>query len=183
MYPSFLDLVNTLDTNVLFSVTFALTISFLTISSSSCESGNANLELDLGESIKSSFSPYSITSRIILSLVTFFHLVKRFLRFPPLKFRISLFITGIIFSWNFKIVVVPTLLQLSFYCGIAIIDTPVVVYGSCCILWFGCCCYTPSFDFQDFLEIFANFFNFYSNENWNRSVTFSNLPQWCLSYH
>ena len=33
------------------------------------------------------------------------------------------------------------------------------------------------------LEIFATFFNFYSNENWNRSVTFSDLSQWCLSYH
>ena len=157
MYPSFLDLVNTLDTNVLFSVTFALTISFLTIGSSSCESGNANLELDLEESIRSSFSPYSITSRIILSLVAFFHLVKWFLRFPPLKFWISLFINGKISSWNFKIVVVPTLLQLSFYCSIAIIDTPVVIFGGCCILWFGCCCCTPSFDFQDFGNI-CNFF-------------------------
>ena len=91
---SFLDLVNTPDTNVLFSVTFALATmffplsnatSFFTISFSSCESGNANLELDFGVSIRSSFSPFSIISRIILSLVTFSHLVKWFLRSPLLQ--------------------------------------------------------------------------------------------------
>ena len=94
MDPSFLDLVNTPDTNVLFSVTFALATmffplsnatSFFTINFSSCESGNANFELEFGVSIRSSFSPFSMISRIILSLVTFFHFVKRFLRFPPLN--------------------------------------------------------------------------------------------------
>ena len=172
--PSFLDLVNTPDTNVLFSVTFALATmffplsnatSFFTISFSSCESGNANLELDFGVSVRSSFSPFSIISRIILSLVTFSHLVKWFLRFPPLKFWISLFRIGIISCWNFKIVVVPTLMQLSFSCGIVIVDTPAVVFGGCCNLWFGCCCCTPCFDFQGFLEILASFLNFYSKEN------------------
>ena len=82
MDPSFLDLVNTPDTNVLFSVTFALATmffplsnatSFFTISFSSCESGNANLELDFGVSIRSSFSPFSII-RTILSLVTIFYI-------------------------------------------------------------------------------------------------------------
>ena len=170
--PSCLDLVNTPDTNVLFSVAFALAtmffplsnaISFFTINS--CESGNTNLELDCGVSIRSSFSPFSIISRIILSLVTFSHLVKWFLRFPPLKFWISLFRIGIISCWNFKIVVVPTLMQLSFSCGIVIVDTPAVVFGGCCNLWFGCCCCTPCFDFQGFLEILASFLNFYSKEN------------------
>ena len=189
---SFLDLVNTPDTNVLFSVTFALATmffplsnatSFFTINFSSCESGNANLELDFGVSIRSSFSPFSIISRIILSLVTFSHLVKWFLRFPPLKFWISLFRIGIISCWNFKIVVVPTLMQLSFSCGIVIVDTPAVVFGGCCNLWFGCCCCTPCFDFQGFLEILASFLNFYSKENWNRFATFFDLSQLCLSYH
>ena len=144
-----MDLVNTTDTNVLFLVTFALATmfftlsnatSFFTINSSTCESGNANLELDFGVFIRSSFSPFSIIFRIILSLVTFFHLAKWFLRFPPLKFWISLFKIGIISCWNFKLVVVPTLLQLSFSCGIAIVDTPVVMFGGCCNLWFGCYC-------------------------------------------
>ena len=135
--PSFLDLANTPDKNVLFSVTFALATmffplsnatSFFTISFSSCESGNANLELDFGVSIRSSFSPFSIISRIILSLVTFSHLVKWFLRFLSLKFWISLFRVGIIFCWNFKIAVVPTLMQLSFPCGIVIVDTPAVFW-------------------------------------------------------
>ena len=157
--------------------------SFFTISFSSCESGNANLELDFGVSIRSSFSPFSIISRIILSLVTFSHLVKWFLRFPPLKFWISLFRIGIISCWNFKIVVVPTLMQLSFSCGIVIVDTPAVVFGCCCDLWFGCCCCTSCFDFQGFLEILASFLNFYSKENWNRSATFFDLSQLCLSYH
>ena len=85
--PSFLDLVNTPDTNVLFSVTFAWATmffllsnatSFFTINFSSCKSGNANLELDFGVSVKHSFSQFSIISRIILSLVTFSHLVKWF---------------------------------------------------------------------------------------------------------
>ena len=87
MDPSLLDLMNTPDTNVLFSVTFALgtmfflssnATSFFTINFSSCESGNANLELDFRVSIRSSFSLFSIISRIILSLVTFSHLVKWF---------------------------------------------------------------------------------------------------------
>ena len=84
MELSFLDLVKTPGTNVLFSVTFALATmffplsnatTFFTINFSLCESGNANLELDFGVSITPIFSPFSITSRIILSLVTFFHLV------------------------------------------------------------------------------------------------------------
>ena len=116
--PSFLDQVNTPGTKILFSVTFALATmflplsnatSFFAINSSSCESGNGSLELDFGVSIRSSFSPFSIISRIILSRVTFFHFVKWFLWFPPLKFRISLFRIGIISCWNFKIVVAPTL--------------------------------------------------------------------------
>ena len=95
MDPSFLDLVNAPDRNVLFSVTFALANIFLplsnatsvfTINFSSCESRNANLELDFGVAIRPSFNPFSIISRTILSLVTFFHLVKWFLGFPPLKF-------------------------------------------------------------------------------------------------
>ena len=188
--PSFLGLVNTPDTNILFSVIFALkTIffplinasSFFTITSSSCESGNENLELDVGESIMSSSSPFSIISRIILSLVTFFDLVKWFLRFPALKFWISLFRIGIISYWNLKIMAVPTLLQLSFSCSIAIIYTPVVAFGGCCSFWFGCC--THCFDFQGFLEIFASFLNFYSKENWNSSATFFDWSQWCLSHH
>ena len=157
--------------------------SFFTISFSSCESGNANLELDFGVSIRSSFSPFPITSRIILSLVTFSHFVKWFLRFPPLKFWISLFRIGIISCRNFKIVVAPTLMQFSFSCGIVIVDTPVVVFGGYCNLWFGSCCCTPCFGFQGFLEILARFLNFYSKENWNRSATFFDLSQLCLSYH
>lgn len=51
--PSFLDLVNTPDTNLLFSVTFAVATIFyplsnatslIAINSSSCESGNINLD-------------------------------------------------------------------------------------------------------------------------------------------
>ena len=80
-------------------------------------------------SVRSSFSPFSIISRIALSLLTFFHLVKWFLRFPSLKFWISLFRKGIISCWNIKIVVVPNLLQISFSCRIVIVDTPVVFYG------------------------------------------------------
>ena len=76
--------------------------------------------------------------------------------------------------------VVPTLLQLSFSCGIAIVDTPVVVFGGCCSLWFHGCCCTPCFDFQSFLEIFGSFFNFYSQENQNRFATFFDLSQQCL---
>ena len=34
-----------------------------------------------------------------------------------------------------------------------------------------------------FLKIFASFLNFYSKENWNRSATFFDLSQLCLSYH
>ena len=75
------------------------------------------------------------------------------------------------------------LMQLSFFCGIVIDDTPTVVFGGCCNLWFGCCCCTSCFDFQGFLEILASFLNFYSKENWNRSATFFDLSQLCLSYH
>ena len=138
------------------------------------------MELDFGVSTRSSFSPFSVIFRTILSLGTFSHLVKWFLRFPPLKFSISLFRIGIISCWNFKIVVVPTLMQLSFSCGIVIVDTPAVVFGGCCNLWFGCCCCTPCFDFHGFLEILANL---YSKENWNRSETFFDLSRLCLSYH
>ena len=67
-------------------------------------------------------------------------------------------------------------MQLSFSCGIVIVDTPAVVFGGCCNLWFGCCCCTPCFDFQGFLEILASFLNFYSKENWNRSATYFDLP-------
>ena len=139
--PSFFHLLYTPDTNVLFSVIFALTTmffplsiatAFFTVNSSSYESENANLELDFGVSIRSSFSPFFIISRIILLLVTFFHLVKWFLRFPPLELWISLFTIGIISWWNFKIVVVATLLQLSFSCGIAIVDIPVVIFDGFC---------------------------------------------------
>ena len=181
MDPSFLDLVNAPDRNVLFSVTFALANIFLplsnatsvfTINFSSCESRNANLELDFGVAIRPSFSPFSIISRTILSLVTFFHLVKWFLRFLPLKFWISLFSIGIISCWNFKTVIVPTLIQLSFSCGIVIDDTPVVVFGVCFNLRCGCWCCSPWFDLQRFLEIFASSLNFYSKEDWNRSATF-----------
>ena len=93
--PSFLDLVNTPDTNVLFSVTFASATMFFPFSNatsvfiinySSCESGNAKLELDFGVSIRSSFSLCSVISRVILSPVTFSYLAKRLLGFPPLKF-------------------------------------------------------------------------------------------------
>ena len=89
----------------------------------------------LGVSIRS--STFSIISKIILSLVTCFYLVKWFLRFPPLKFWTSVFRIGTTSLWNFKIVVVPTLLQLSFSCGIAIIGTPFVAFSGCCNL---CCC-------------------------------------------
>ena len=132
--PSFFDLLYTPDTNVLFSVIFALTTmffplsnatAFFTVNSSSYESENANLELDFGVSIRSSFSPFSIISRIILLLVTLFHLVKWFLTI------------GIISCWNFKIVVVATLLQLSFSCGITIVDILVVIFCGFCNLWFG----------------------------------------------
>ena len=164
--PSFFDLLYTPDTNVLFSVIFALTTmffplsnatAFFTVNSCSYESENANLELDFGVSIRSSFSPFSITSRIILLLVTFFHLVKWFLRFPPVELWISLLTIGIISCWNFKLVVVATLLQLSFSCGIAIVDILVVIFGGFCNLWFGWCYCTPCVDFQGFLEIFASF--------------------------
>ena len=106
--PSFLDLVNTPNTNVLFSLTFALATmflpssnatSFFTINFSSCENGNASSELDFGVSIRSSFSPFPLISRIILPLVTFSYLVKWFLRFPTLKFWIYLFRIGIISCW------------------------------------------------------------------------------------
>ena len=74
----FMDLVNTPDTNVLFSVTFALATmlfpfndatSFFTTNSSSCKSGNANLELDVGVSVRSSFSSffYNIQNNFIIS--------------------------------------------------------------------------------------------------------------------
>ena len=150
--------------------------SILTTNFPSCESGDANLELDFGVSIRSSIRPFFIISRIILWLVTFSHLVKWFLRFPSLKFWISLFGTGIISCWNFKIVVVPTLMQLSFSRGIVIVDTPAVVFGGCCNLWFGCCCCcTPCYDFQVFWEIFGQTFNtiLMTLDNW----TLSSLPE------
>ena len=129
-------------------------------------SRNAHLELDFGVSIRFSFSPFSITSTIILSLVTFFHLVKWFLRFSPLKFLIYLFRIG---------------LQISFFCSIVIVVTPVVIFGGFFNFWFGCCCCTPYFDFQGFLEIFGFFLSFYSKENLNGSATCFDLPGWCLS--
>ena len=95
MDPSFLDLVNTPDTNVLFPVTFASATMFFplsnatsafTINYASCESGNAKLELDFGVSVRSSFSLCSVISGVILSPVTFSHLFKWLLKFPPLKF-------------------------------------------------------------------------------------------------
>ena len=162
-------MVNTSDTNVLFSVTFALatmffllssTTSFFTINSSSCESGQANLELDFGVSIRSTFTPFSIISKIILSLVTFFHFCKWFLRFPPLNFWISLFRIWMISGWTFKIVVVPTLLQLRSSFGIAIVNNPIVVFGGYCNFWFGCCCCTPCFDFHGLFRNLCNFFEF-----------------------
>ena len=184
--PSFLDLVNTPDTNILFSVSFAfatifffswvillLFLQFLQLIILPFfykfllrASRNANLELDFGVSIRFSFSPFSITSTIILSLVTFFHLVKWFLRFSPLKFLIYLFRTG---------------LQISFFWGIVIVVTPVVIFGGFFNFWFGYCCCTSCFDFQGFLEIFGIFLSFYSKENLNGSATCFDLPEWGLS--
>ena len=123
------------------------TTSYFTINSSLFGSRNANLELDFGVSIRSSFSPFPIIPRIFLSPVTFFHLFKRFLRFPPLKFWISLVRTGMSSDWTFKIVLAPTLLQLRFSFGIAIVDNPIVVFRGYCNFWFGCCCCTPLFWF------------------------------------
>ena len=74
-------------------------------------------------------------------------------------------------------------LQISFSCGIVIIDTRVVLFDGCCNLWLGCCCCSPCFDFQEFLKIFASFLNYCSKENWNKSVTFFDLFQWYLSYN
>ena len=90
-----------------------------------------------------------------------------------------------VYNWNnlfLELVVVPSLMQLGFYCGIVIVDTPVIVFGGCCNLWLGCCC-TPCFDFQAFLEIFTSFLNFYSKEDWNSSATIFEFSQLCLSYH
>ena len=187
--PSFLDLVNTPDTNVLFSVTFVMATmffllsnaaSFFTINSSSCQSGNANLELDFGVSIWSSFSPFSVISRIILSLVTFFHLFKWFLRFASLKFWISLFRNGIISCWNFKIVVVPNLLQISFSCGNVSVNTPLINVTSG---FGGAVAPLVLISRASWKSLQVFFFNFYSEENKNRSPTFFDLSQWCLSYH
>ena len=114
--------------------------SFFIINSTSCESRNGNLELDFGVSVRSSFSPFSIIPRTILSLVTIFYLVKWFLRFPPLKFWISLFRIGIISSWNSTIVLVLASLQISFSCCKMIVDTPVVNFSGCFNLGFGSCC-------------------------------------------
>ena len=183
--PSFLDLVNTPDTNILFSVSFAFATIFFLLSNTTSfftiftinntsffykfllrASRNANLELDFGVSIRFSFSPFSITSTIILSLVTFFHLVKWFLRFSPLKFLIYLFRTG---------------LQISFFWGIVIVVTPVVIFGGFFNFWFSYCCCTSCFDFQGFLEIFGIFLSFYSKENLNGSATCFDLPEWGLS--
>ena len=114
--------------------------SFFIINSTSCGSRNGNLELDFGVSIRSSFSPFPIIPRTILSLVTIFYLVKWFFRFPPLKFWISLFRIGIISSWNSTIVVVLALLQISFSCCTVIVDIPVVNFAGCFNLGIGCCC-------------------------------------------
>ena len=84
--------------------------------SSSCESGNTNLGLGFRVSIRYSFSQFSIISRIILSLVTFLHLVKWFSRFPSLKFWISFFRIGTIFCWNFEIGVCTYLIANQFLC-------------------------------------------------------------------
>ena len=162
--PSILDLVNASDTNVLFSVTFVLATMFfpwvVILPFLQLLPLHANLELDFGVSIRSSFSPFSIISRIILSLVTFFYLFKWFLRFYPLKFWESLFRIGMISRWTFKIVVVPTLLQLRLSFGIAIVDNTIVVLGCYCNFWFGCCCCTPRFDFHGLFRNLCNFFEF-----------------------
>ena len=154
--PSFLDLINNPDTNVLFSVTFALgtmflllsnAISFYKINSSSCEIGNANLELDFGVPARSSFGPFSIISRIILSLAPFSHIAKWFLRFPPLKFWISFFRIGIISCWrlwNSGWTYLIAHKSLLWYCDRWY---PCRCLDNCCNFWFHCCCCTPCFDF------------------------------------
>ena len=41
----------------------------------------------------------------------------------------------------------------------------------------------PLLWFQGFLEIFSIFLKICSEKNWDRSTTFFDLSQWCLSYH
>ena len=97
--------------------------------------------------------------------MTFFHLVKWFLRFPPVTFLMSRLRTGIFSCWNFKVVFVPTLLQLTFSCGIAIVDIPVMFLVFVVTNGLTAAAVPLVLFSRAFSKSLQVFFNFYSKEN------------------